>query len=75
MIHVWVIYQFFFEPKLLTISLISMHCNGDIVRNQPRFYALIIMEQIVPNSVYVCGLCIFVDNLCLETDFNILALA
>ena len=37
MIHVWAIYQFFFELRLLTKCPISMHCNGDILRNQSKF--------------------------------------
>ena len=39
-LHVWVIYQFFFAEKLLTICLISIHCNGDIRRNQSKFIDL-----------------------------------
>ena len=47
MIHVWVIYQFFFEPILLTICLIAMHCNGDILINQLKF-------QFSSNKIPIC---------------------
>ena len=55
MIHVWVIYQQKFESRLLTIGLISMHCNGDILRNQSKF-------QFSSNKIPIC-LITFIYNL------------
>ena len=46
-INIWSKALLFFEPRLLTICLIAMYCNGDILRNQSKF-------QFSSNKIPLC---------------------
>ena len=51
--NIWSKALLFFEPRLLTICLIAMYCNGDILRNQSEVSILFKQNSVMPNNFYV----------------------
>ena len=51
--NIWSKDLLFFEPRLLTICLIAMYCNGDILRNQSEVLILFKQNSVMPNNFYL----------------------
>ena len=51
--NIWSKALLFFEPRLLTICLIAMYCNGDILRNQSEVSILFKQNSVIPNNFYL----------------------
>ena len=51
--NIWSKALLFFEPRLLTICLIAMYCNGDILRNQSEVSILFKQNSVMPNNFYL----------------------
>ena len=51
--NIWSKVLLFFEPRLLTICLIAMYCNGDILRNQSEVSILFKQNSVMPNNLYL----------------------
>ena len=51
--NIWSKALLFFEPRLLTICLIAMYCNGDILRNQSEVSILFKQNSVMPNNLYL----------------------
>ena len=51
--NIWSKDLLFFEPRLLTICLIAMYCNGDILRNQSEVSILFKQNSVMPNNFYL----------------------